>query len=59
MFRADSEKSPTMKGTKLAGKGTHVKETEVESPVQNVAVNQEAREEENVAPKMISTPVAG
>lgn len=48
-----------MKGTKPAGKGTHVKDTEVESLMQNVAVKQEAREGENVDPKMISIPVAG
>lgn len=59
MFRVDSERSPTIKGTKPAGKGTHVKETEIESFMQNVAVKQEAREEENVDPKMLSIPVAG
>lgn len=59
MSRADSERSPAMKGTKPIGKGTHVKETEIESLIQNVAVKQEAREEENVDPKMISVPVAG
>lgn len=59
MSRADSERSPTMKGTKQAGKGTRVKETEIENLMQNVAVKQEAREEENVDPKMLSIPVAG
>lgn len=59
MSRADSERSPTMKGTKPAGKGTHVKETEIESLMQNVAVKQEAGEGENVDLKMISIPVAG
>lgn len=59
MSRTESERSPTMKGTKPAGKGTHVKDTEVESLMQNVAVKQEAREGENVDPKMISIPVAG
>lgn len=48
-----------MKGTKPIGKGTRVQETEIESLMQNVAVKQEAREEENVDPKMISVPVAG
>lgn len=59
MSRADSERSPTMKGTKPIGKGNRVKETEIESHMQNVAVKPEAREEENVDPKMISIPVAG
>lgn len=59
MSRADSERSPTMKGIKPIGRGTCVKETEIESHMQNVAVKQEAREEENVGPKMISVPVAG